>query len=155
MKSYNGFSPSQRMKALAWLKDQYGLGARKPPTICDSCGQTEGVIDAHSEDYREPFGDHIGRFGLCFACHMMVHSRWHFPQRFHAYAESVAQGHRFQPFQDRDFASFRLLFLYDGLPDALASGRATDLLQRIEAGEFLPPGVTPRRVPAQQRLGVF
>ncbi|MCG3198579.1 MAG: hypothetical protein GHCLOJNM_03082 [bacterium] len=155
MKSYNGFSPSQRLKALAWLKGEYQSGARRPPVICDSCGQTEGIIDAHSEDYREAFGDHIGRFGLCFACHMMVHVRWSFPQRFHAYAECVASGNRFAPFLERDFQTFRTIFLYDALPERLPSDRATDILLRIEAGEFLPQGVKPRRIPAQQHLGVF
>jgi hypothetical protein len=33
------------------------------------------AIEAHSEDYSEPFGDHIGAYGLCRGCHVMIH-RW-------------------------------------------------------------------------------
>ena len=69
--SYNGFTPSQRMKALKWLKAQ----DREPVEVCDACG-SKANVNPHSEDYSEPFGDHIGAFALCYACHMMVHCRF-------------------------------------------------------------------------------
>jgi hypothetical protein len=58
--SYNGFTPQQRAHALRGLNREYAAGRRQRPTSCDACGQTEGVIEPHSEDYSEPFGDHIG-----------------------------------------------------------------------------------------------
>ena len=65
MNPYNGFSPVQRVQALRWLKGEYAARRRQRPTSCDGCGQTEGIIQAHSEDYGQPFGDHIGAFGFC------------------------------------------------------------------------------------------
>jgi hypothetical protein len=75
MGPYNGFSAAQRQRALAWVKKQYAAGTRQRPTRCDACSQDRGIIERHSEDYSEPFGDHIGAYALCFTCHMMVHAR--------------------------------------------------------------------------------
>src|ERR1700737_880157 len=33
-------------------------------------------IEVHSENYSEPFGDHIGEHGLCYRCHQMIHNRF-------------------------------------------------------------------------------
>jgi hypothetical protein len=43
-----------------WLEREYAAGRRARPIMCDACGQADGPIDAHSEDYSAPFGDHIG-----------------------------------------------------------------------------------------------
>ena len=76
MNSYNGYSGAQRLKALAWIKKEWANGTRPAkPCSCDVCGQTEGLLMWHSEDYSAPFGDNIGRFGLCYTCHMMIHCR--------------------------------------------------------------------------------
>ena len=85
MNPYNGFSPAQRARALSWLKREYAAGRRSPPTTCDGCGRTEGIIEAHSEDYSQPFGDHIGRYGFCYRCHMMLHSRVRAPEAWARY----------------------------------------------------------------------
>jgi hypothetical protein len=59
---------------------------REPrPIRCDACGQTEGPIDAHSEDYSEPFGDHIGEHALCYRCHMAIHTREKNPEAWAIY----------------------------------------------------------------------
>ena len=62
MRSYNGFKPRQLMRVLVWLKQQYAAGLRRPPIACDACGQTKGIIERHSEDYSEPFGDHVDAY---------------------------------------------------------------------------------------------
>jgi len=64
------------MRALRWVTAQYAAGTRPRATVCDTCGQREGVLDRHSEDYSEPFGDHIGAYSFCFSCHMMIHCRF-------------------------------------------------------------------------------
>jgi len=65
--------------------------------VCDACGQTEGPIEAHSEDYSEPFGDHIGCFGLCYRCHMVIHTRGKDPEAWATYKHHVALGRIFHP----------------------------------------------------------
>jgi hypothetical protein len=104
--SYNGFSPQQRYRALDWLKGEYRAGRRHRPTVCDACGQTEGIIEAHSEDYSEPFGDHIGAFGLCYRCHMMIHCRFRSRAAWDTYRQAVREGKRFQAMHSRNFPEF-------------------------------------------------
>jgi hypothetical protein len=52
--AYNGFTSSERDRAFAWYKGELAAGRRHRPTVCDVCGQTDGVIEAHSEDYSGP-----------------------------------------------------------------------------------------------------
>jgi hypothetical protein len=68
LKTYNGFNHDQRMRGYRWLQGEYAAGRRARPTVCDACGQNEGPIEAHSENYSAPFGDHIGKHGLCYRC---------------------------------------------------------------------------------------
>ena len=103
--SYNGFDHNQRMRALYWLRKEYAAGRRHPPTLCDACGQTEGVLEAHSEDYSAPYGDHIGRFGLCYRCHMAIHCRYRHPGAWKAYKQNVREGRIFHPI-GRNFTRF-------------------------------------------------
>ena len=97
LKTYNGFDHYQRMKGYRWLQGEYAAGRRVRPTVCDACGQTEGPIEAHSEDYSEPFGDHIGKYGLCYRCHMAIHTREKNPEAWAIYKTHVARGRIFQP----------------------------------------------------------
>ncbi len=111
MNSYNGFSPAQQDRALAWLKGEYAAGRRQPPKVCDGCGQDLGIIEAHSEDYSEPFGDHIGAFGFCYTCRMMLYHRFENPGAWDRYRAEVRRGVIFEPFRRRNLARFRELFL--------------------------------------------
>jgi hypothetical protein len=119
VKPYNGFSPRARRAALTWLKREYAAGRRTPPTVCDACGQHEGVIDAHSEDYSTPFGDHIGRYALCYRCHMAVHCRfgrgW---RQWDVYRRLIAAGAVLRPFYTRSFGRFAAEHLVPANPSA-------------------------------------
>lgn len=107
MNSYNGFEPKQRYAALSWLKKEYEDGRRTPPVKCDVCGQTEGHIEAHSEDYSAPFGDHIGEFGLCYPCHMVIHCRFRNPRAWKWYRENIRKGGRIlMPYHGRFWHRF-------------------------------------------------
>jgi hypothetical protein len=105
MKTYNCFDHDQRMKGHRWLQSEYAAGRRARPTACDACGQTLGPFDAHSEDYSEPFGDHIGRFALCYRCHMAIHTRHDNPEAWATYKLHVAVGRIFHPI-GRNFGRF-------------------------------------------------
>jgi hypothetical protein len=99
---YNGFSPAQRNRAQAWLRQQWAAG-RPRPRVCCACGQDRGVIDAHAEDYTEPFGDHIDRYPLCYRCHMMVHCRFRCSEAWDAYRRAIRAGAGYEPIYTRSF----------------------------------------------------
>jgi hypothetical protein len=76
VKDYNGFFGAQRDRAQRWLNREWGAGRLVRPSECVACGQTEGVIQAHAEDYSEPFRAGVtDGFHLCVICHTMVHFR--------------------------------------------------------------------------------
>lgn len=103
MNSYNGFSPNERTKALRWLRAEYAAGRRTPPIVCEVCTQAEGIIEAHSEDYSEPFGPHIGAHGLCYRCHMMLHCRFKNREAWEVYKAHIREGRVFAPLRTRNF----------------------------------------------------
>ncbi len=108
MKAYNGFSAAQRNKAQAWLNQQWASGKLDKPTQCCACRQTKGIIDAHAEDYSEPFAQgKTDQYHLCFRCHMMVHCRYANPQAFTRYRQEVYAGTQYAPFYKRDFFTFK------------------------------------------------
>lgn len=98
MKSYNGFSPSQRMNAYRWLKSS----GRPMSGVCEACGNPNGA--PHSEDYSEPYGDHIGAYMLCLPCHMFVHCRFRIPEAWAIYRKSIRGGKKWSPAPPHWFA---------------------------------------------------
>lgn len=111
MKSYNGFSPEHRNRAGAWLRQQWAAGLPRPSKCC-ACGQTEGIFDAHAEDYSEPFmAGKTDQYPLCFTCHMMVHCRFRNRAEWNHYREMIADGFRGAPSFKRDFQTFAKNYL--------------------------------------------
>lgn len=107
MKPYNGFSETQRNKAQAWLNSQWAAGLLQKPFQCCSCGQTKGIIDAHAEDYSEPFAaGKTDQYHLCFRCHMALHCRFKNPKAFQRYCQAVESGKQYNPFYKRNFFVF-------------------------------------------------
>jgi hypothetical protein len=132
MSDYNGFTGQQRTKALRWLNREYAAGRRVRPTRCGGCGQTAGIIEAHSEDYSEPFGDHIGAFGFCYRCHMALHNRLNAPEAWERYKAAIVAGTRFLPFEKRNWYGFRAQHLTAWNPAIGVPGPAhPDILSRI------------------------
>lgn len=114
MSAYNGFSGALRAQAQRWLNAQWAAGTLARPTVCCACGQDEGVIDAHAEDYGLPFAaGKTDEFHLCFACHMAVHCRFRNPRAWDAYRRAVAKGARTAPFATRHFPLFLQMFETD------------------------------------------
>jgi hypothetical protein len=84
---YNGFGPKIREESFDWLKAEIAAGRVPPPSRCQACGETEGHLDYHTEDY--------------FRCHMMLHSRFRFPARWHRYIEQLEAGAWWKPLLSR------------------------------------------------------
>jgi hypothetical protein len=91
MSSYNGFTGAQRDKAQAWLRAEWTSGRLARPARCCACGQDKGRIDAHTEDYSEPFAaGKTDAFHLCQGCHTIAHQRFRWPAAWDRLRERVA-----------------------------------------------------------------
>jgi hypothetical protein len=107
MQSYNGFAPEQREKAQRRLRAQWESGSLARPSKCCACGQDHGIIDAHAEDYSEPFAaGKTDEFHLCFTCHMMVHCRFRNRAAWDRYRAAIGKGGHFAAVFKRDFGTF-------------------------------------------------
>jgi len=136
---YNGFDPAQRYRALGFVRRQRAKGLLPVPTLCMACGQTEGHVELHSEDYSEPFAANIGAFHLCYRCHMLVHCRIKNPQAFEHYRDLVARGALFAPIRGRSFGVVVAENLNPpySTPSAFGPPRR-DLLGEIARGDYNP-----------------
>lgn len=112
MNPYNGFTGDQRNRAQRWLNSQWAAGHFPRPAQCCACGQADGIIDAHAEDYSEPFRHgKTDQYPLCFVCHMMVHCRFKNPAAWDRYRELIGRGCRPMAFATRNFPRFASMYL--------------------------------------------
>lgn len=132
MRPYNGFSGEARARASAWIRGERRAGRLPKPEECGACGQREGQLDDHAEDYSEPFGPQTVQFPLCYRCHMMLHCRFTSSEAFEAYRAAVATGIRFPAMHRRDFGVLTFQHLRRPFP-------TTDPEQVDDAMRFRPP----------------
>lgn len=99
MNSYNGFSGERRMEVHRWLRAEERAGRLTWPTRCEACGQTEGIMDCHHENYDEP----LSFVGLCYRCHLMLHCRFRSPEAWKNYCDAIMSGVRYAALYTRDF----------------------------------------------------
>lgn len=85
--SYNGFSGGTRDQVQKVLNTNWATGEWKRPERCEVCGQTEGTIQGHLEDYGRP----ETYIPLCGVCHMVLHCRFRAPLMFVAYVTRVSR----------------------------------------------------------------
>lgn len=85
---YNGFSGEKRMAVHQLQLRQVAAKELPAPVACIVCGQHEGALDMHLENYDTP----ADYFPTCLTCHLMLHSRYHRKQRFLHYRSRVAGG---------------------------------------------------------------
>lgn len=104
MKSYNGFTPEQRMHGDKIIKRAIAEGKLPPlsETKCILCGQDKGIRHYHCEDYSEDkiLDDVVP---VCWRCHMMIHSRFRNRKAFDIYMEEVKGGKTYPPVFRHDF----------------------------------------------------
>ena len=106
MKSYNGFTPEQRMEGDRIIKQAIAEGKLEPAKECRVCGQRDGILHIHAEDYRP---DKILKNCrcLCWRCHMILHSRYRNRDAFLTYFREVREGKKFLAVYKNDFSILR------------------------------------------------
>ena len=87
------------MASLKLTKAAIASGEIPKPHKCNRCGQTQGIIDYHNEDYSHPT-----KFleQLCFVCHMIHHSERRNPVGRKNYFAYVAFGYQHPPTFNRN-----------------------------------------------------
>ena len=141
MNSYNGYTAKERYAALAWLKKEWAKGTREQtPKCCDICGQTKGQLSYHSEDYSYPYGDHIGFFGLCYICHMMLHCRFRNPKLMSAYVEALKERRCYEPIHGNNWREFKqscLIEKFNNRDFEIVDSTNVELYESMINGDFI------------------
>ena len=96
MNYYNGYSGSERD---AKLKAQHARVSRGCPSHpqgpCAICGDRQVELEAHDEDYSQPYKwEPPAQYAVCHRCHMRLHNRFRNPEVWEAHKEHVRQGGR-------------------------------------------------------------
>lgn len=102
MKDYNGFTPAQRNEGDRIIKKAIADGILPPPTKCRICGQTEGIMHYHAENY-EPDKILKSCRSLCWRCHLVFHSRFRAPEQAKKYFKEVLSGKKYPPVYKHNF----------------------------------------------------
>ena len=123
MKNYNGWSSEFRKASLRLTNAAKKEGWIKDPKKCNRCGQTEGILHLHNENYdatyytlekvfnRSPINitkeekDKVNSVleSLCWRCHMMHHSVRRNKQAVDKYFDEVKGGKIYTPVYKHDF----------------------------------------------------
>ena len=106
MKNYKIWSEKERRQSLIKTKAAIATGAipKAEELGCEWCGQKEGIIDYHNENYSHPT-KYLK--ALCWRCHMIHHSMYRNPEAFKKYFQRVAEGEQDPPVYKRDFNILR------------------------------------------------
>lgn len=122
MGKYKHWTQAERTASSLLTKKAKSLGLIPPPTKCQLCGQTEGIIQSHNEDYdytlevlpkvfsgelmlTEQVKRDIAKCldQYCWRCHMMHHSRRRAPAQTKEYFDGVKAGKMWPPVFKHDF----------------------------------------------------
>jgi hypothetical protein len=96
MATWKGWTAKDRNASAIKSKKAITDGIIPPPTKCNRCGQTEGVIEYHNADYSDPI-KYLEQ--LCKHCHLNLHMEERNPAAARRYWEWISQGNRRLPFK--------------------------------------------------------
>ena len=104
MKSYNGFSPKERIEGDKIIKQAIkdGILENLNTATCSVCGQDKGIRHYHCEDY-SPANILSDARCMCWRCHMILHSRFRYPNEAKKYFEEVKACKRYRPVYRNNF----------------------------------------------------
>jgi len=88
MKSYNGFSGEKRLAVDKELKQLEKEGKWTYERKCHMCGFEDKSVMYHLENYNEIFSG----WPLCVECHMLLHCRYRYPNRWAKHCMEVRNG---------------------------------------------------------------
>jgi hypothetical protein len=95
MRDFRGWSAQGRQESYAKTRQAITDGLIPPARRCKRCGQTEGLVQYHNEDYSDPI-KYLEP--LCYRCHMMLHSEHLNPEAVTQYWREVfTEGKRYPP----------------------------------------------------------
>lgn len=120
MNNYKKWTGEERKKSLVLFNKAVKMGLIPRPTKCRICGQTEGILQTHNEDYdatlnyipkmidgtateEEKAAVFKALVPICWRCHMMHHSRWISAWRVEKYFKEVKSGKMYPPVFNHDF----------------------------------------------------
>jgi len=98
MKPYKGFSPVERIQGQRVIEKAVAEGRYPKAERCSSCGQKDGRLDYHADDYNLETILEQTRI-LCYNCHITHHILHNNPnnQGAHFYEIAVQRGRIFPP----------------------------------------------------------
>lgn len=98
LSDYNGFPGKMREAVGRRMTKRWNSGESARPSVCAACGQTEGAIHGHNEDY----STEDVYLPLCITCHLMLHMRFHHADLWELYKKAVRHGFRGEPLEQRN-----------------------------------------------------
>ena len=99
--------------------------------------ECKSIIDAHAEDYSEPFAaSKTDELHLCFTCHLMVHCRFRHQDDWRYYKAAIRSGGRYAPVFTRDIGGFRAKHIGGKRPQPDYQGKFRQrlVLEEIDQG---------------------
>lgn len=123
MRNYKGWSGDFRKESLKLTNKAKKMGWIANPSKCNRCGQTEGILHLHNEDYDVTYytlKEVFDRFPIsitteekekvnsvleqiCWRCHMLHHSVRRNKQAVEKYFEEIKNGKKYPPVYRHDF----------------------------------------------------
>lgn len=123
MRNYKGWSGDFRKESLKLTNAAKKMGWIENPSKCNRCGQTEGILHLHNEDYDVTYytlKEVFNRFPIsitveeqekvnsvleqiCWRCHMMHHSVRRNKQAVEKYFVEIKNGKKYPPVYKHDF----------------------------------------------------
>ena len=124
MRNYKQWTAEFRKQSLKYTNRAKKMGWIQNPKCCNRCGQTEGILHLHNEDYDATYytlHEAFQRFPIqitkeehkiindaleeiCWRCHMMHHSKHRRPQAVENYFKEIAAGKQYPPVYKHDFS---------------------------------------------------